>query len=106
MAKKKKLNVLQSIDQMIGEDADLRAMIDEEILNAEVASLIYEARTAAGLTQQQLAKLVGTTQPNIARLEDTSYEGHSLTMLQKIASELHRRLELRFVSTLGDTHAA
>jgi transcriptional regulator with XRE-family HTH domain len=57
-----------------------------------VAQLIYDARTKAGLTQKQLAGLIGTSQPNIARLEDADYEGHSLTMLQRIAKALNQRL--------------
>lgn len=60
--------------------------VERERTNAEVAQLIYDRRLAAGLTQKQLAKLVGTTQSVISRLEDADYEGHSLTMLQRIAS--------------------
>ena len=54
--------------------------------------MIYDLRTEAGLTQAQLAELVGTTQSAISRLEDTDYEGHSLSMLRKIARALGRRL--------------
>ena len=59
--------------------------------------MIYEARTQAGLTQEDLARLVGTKQPVIARLEDADYEGHSLSMLQRIAMALHQRLEIHLV---------
>jgi predicted transcriptional regulator len=59
--------------------------------------MIYEARTQAGLTQQELADLVGTKQPVIARLEDADYDGHSLSMLQRIATALHKRLEIQLV---------
>lgn len=58
----------------------------------EVKSLSYEARTSSGLTQKQLAELVGTKQPVIARLEDADYEGHSLSLLQKIARALNHRI--------------
>ena len=56
--------------------------------------MIYDARHKAGLTQKQLAELVGTKQQVIARLEDADYEGHSLSMLQRIAAALGRRLEV------------
>jgi ribosome-binding protein aMBF1 (putative translation factor) len=49
-------------------------MVAEASINAKVAQLLYEARTKAGLTQQQLAELIGTKQPVIARLEDADYE--------------------------------
>ena len=72
-------------------------MIAEETVNAQVARLVYEARTAAGLTQKQLADLLGTQQSTIARLEDADYEGHSLSMLRRIAEALNQTLEVRFV---------
>ena len=49
----------------------------------------------------QLAKLIGTKQPVIARLEDADYEGHSLSMLQRIAEALDQRLEVSFESSTG-----
>ena len=72
-------------------------LIEEETLNAQVAAIIYQVRTKAGLTQQELADLVGTKQPVIARLEDANYEGHSLTMLQRIAQALNKRVEVRLL---------
>jgi predicted transcriptional regulator len=60
--------------------------------------MIYAARTKAGLTQQALADLAGTKQPVIARLEDADYDGHSLSMLQRIATALNKRLEIHLVS--------
>jgi predicted transcriptional regulator len=50
--------------------------------------MIYDARTKAGLSQSELAVLIGSKQPVIARLEDGDYKGHSLTMLQRIAAAL------------------
>jgi DNA-binding XRE family transcriptional regulator len=67
--------------------------------NETVARKICELRKRAGLTQQELARLVGTTTSVICRLEDADYAGHSLAMLRRIASALNKRVELRFVST-------
>lgn len=86
------LKILEKINQG---DPELQEMIREASLNAEVAQLIYDARTQAGLTQHQLADLVGTKQSVIARLEDADYEGHSLSMLQRIASALNQRVEIQ-----------
>ncbi len=90
-------DALQILDRVTGRDAKLRRLIDRATVNAHIAKLIYEARTAAALTQQGLARLVGTTQSVIARLEDAEYEGHSLAMLQRIGAALGKRLEIRFV---------
>ena len=79
-----------------GKPARLKALEDLRA-NEEIARKIYELRTRAGLTQAQLAKLVGTTASVICRLEDADYEGHSLSMLRRIAACLNRRVEIRFV---------
>jgi len=65
--------------------------------NAEIARKIQALRTKAGLTQAQLAKLVGTTASVICRLEDADYKGHSVAMLRRIAAALNRRVEIRFL---------
>lgn len=105
-ARRSTTDALTIIDRMIGDDAELRAMIDEETVNAEVAAMVYKARTEAGLSQAQLAKLLGTSQPAIARLEDADYDGHSLTMLKRIAAVLNLALELRFVRPKRGSRAA
>jgi len=71
--------------------------LEEARADDEVARKIYELRTKAGLTQAQLAKMIGTTASVISRLEDADYEGHSLAMLRRIAAALNRRVEIRFV---------
>ncbi len=62
--------------------------LEEARANEEIARKIRELRTAAALTQAQLAKLIGTTASVICRLEDADYEGHSLAMLRRIAGVL------------------
>jgi len=62
-----------------------------------VARKIYDLRTKAGLTQRQLAAMIGTTASVICRLEDSDYNGHSLVMLNRIAAALNRRVEIRFL---------
>jgi ribosome-binding protein aMBF1 (putative translation factor) len=74
-------------------------LLREISLNAKVAQLIYAARKEAGLTQQQLADLIQTKQSVIARLEDADYEGHSLSMLQRIGEALGQRIEINLVPT-------
>ena len=89
------------LDRLIGKDRKLRRQVEVAKLSLSVAQMVYDARTTAGLTQAQLARLVGTTQSVISRLEDSDYGGHSLSMLQRIAEALHRRIEIRFVSEVA-----
>lgn len=88
---------LKILDNMIGDDKELRDLCEQATINAEVAQLIYDARVEAGLTQTELARLIGTTQSVISRLEDADYEGHSLSMLNKIAQALRREVKITLV---------
>lgn len=87
-------DALKIIEHLTCTDPELKEIVREASLNAAVAQLIYEARTRAGLTQQELADRIGTKQSVIARLEDADYEGHSLSMLQRIARALNQRVEI------------
>jgi ribosome-binding protein aMBF1 (putative translation factor) len=98
MAKKIKSKALQFVyDRYIGEDRALAAAFEEELLTADIASQIYNLRKRAGLSQRQLAAKVGTTASVICRLEDSDYDGHSLSMLKRIAAALGRQVKVLFV---------
>jgi len=73
------------------------ASLDAERLNARIAQLVHDLRTGADLTQAQLAEQIGTTASVISRLEDSDYNGHSLSILKKIAAVFSSKLEIRFV---------
>ena len=94
-------DALKILGNVTGNNEAIKAGIAQAKINFEVAQMIYDARTKAGLSQGELAELIGSKQPVIARLEDADYEGHSLTMLQRIAAALQQRLELRFVPQKG-----
>lgn len=78
----------------VGDDAERKASLQVERVNAEVARMIYELRDEAGMTQKELAKLIGTTQSVVSRLENADYNGHSLSMLNRIAKALNRHLSV------------
>jgi DNA-binding XRE family transcriptional regulator len=61
-----------------------------------------------GLSQKELAKLLKTSQQQISRLESASYEGHSLSMLRRVAEALHARVRVIFepVENHTGTHVA
>lgn len=81
----------------IKDDPKRLASLQKEREKLNIAGQIYNLRTQAGLSQAQLAKLIGTTQSVISRLEDADYNGHSLNMLQRIASALHYKVQVRLV---------
>src|SRR5262245_49799530 len=106
MAKKRKptKDAVEILDRRYYEGKpERRVALEEARANDAVARKIYDLRTKAGLTQRQLAKLVGTTASVICVLEDADYEGHSMAMLTRIAAALNQRVEIRFVPLEGKT---
>ena len=88
------------LDIEFGDDPGYPELRAPERVKSQAAQTIHDARLAAGLTQTHLARLAGTTQSVISRLEDGDYDKHSLAMLERIAAALHRRAEVRFVPVL------
>lgn len=95
--KRKTTDVLEIIDARYFRTPAARARLQDARASAEVARQIYALRKEAGLTQRELAELVGTRDSVISRLEDDDYRGHSLSMLRRIAAALGKRVEIRFV---------
>ena len=62
----------------------------------DIALQIAALREKAGLSQKDLAKLLSTSQQQISRLESPGYEGHSLSMLRRVAEALHARVRVVF----------
>lgn len=60
----------------------------------DVALQLAALRKESGLSQKELARRVGTSQQQISRLESPSYEGHSLSMLRRVAEVLGATLHV------------
>ncbi len=99
---KKTTDAVEIMKDMISDDLELREMSVEATINTHVAQLIYDARTEAGLSQKQLAEMIDTTQSVISRLEDAGYEGHSLSMLSRIAQATGREVKIDLVPVMSD----
>jgi transcriptional regulator with XRE-family HTH domain len=62
----------------------------------DVSLQIAQLRERAGLTQRDLATRLKTTQQQISRLESPGYEGHSLSMLRRVARVLNAQVRVIF----------
>src|SRR3990172_2360221 len=60
----------------------------------DVALQIVALREKAGLSQKELASKLHTSQQQISRLESPSYEGHSLSMLRRVAKVLSAKVRV------------
>ena len=83
--------------RIVGENADMKALLAETESEMDIAEQIYNLRTEAGLSQKELADKLDTSASVICRLEDADYEGHSLSMLRRIAAVVDKRVKVSFV---------
>jgi len=71
----------------------------------DVALQIAALREKAGFSQKDLARKLKTSQQQISRLESPSYEGHSLSMLRRVAKDLSAKVRVVFEAE-PQTHAS
>ena len=69
--------------------------MEEYDIDVEVRDLVISARSAANLTQKQLAQRSGVSQANISKIENGNYQP-SLSTLKRIAGALGKRLVVSF----------
>src|ERR1700746_3908047 len=82
------------VEQRVRKSPNYRKAFSQMLQQIDLALLVREMREDAGLTQSELARKIRTTQSVIARLEDAEYAGHSLTMLERIATACGVALKL------------
>ncbi len=77
-------------------DESLKKSYYRGLEKARIAMEIEQYREDAGLTQKQLAYLIGTSQSAISRIENPDYGKYSMNTLRKIAEKLELELVLTF----------
>ena len=71
----------------------------------DVAMQIAALREKAGLSQNELARKVKTTQQQISRMESPAYEGHSLSMVRRVARALNAEVKIAIEPIRSRKHA-
>ncbi len=95
---KKTTNGIEILERRyLRNDPEMQELVRQEFDKLQIAQQIYDLRQEAGLSQDQLAGLIGTKGSVISRLEDADYTGHSIKMLERIAIALGKQIELRIV---------
>jgi DNA-binding XRE family transcriptional regulator len=96
--KKGKVRTFQSRLREDIKDTAFKKHYQEERQALKLAMKIAELRDQKGLSQQELAKLMGTSQQAISRIESGEYEGFTLKTLEKIAEATGMRIKIEFVT--------
>lgn len=89
----KKTNFDRYLEEQM-EDPAFAARFKEAGEAWDVALQLAALREQAGLSQRDLARKLKTSQQQISRLESPGYEGHSLSMLRRVAKVLHARVRV------------
>ena len=76
-------------------DPEFRRVYEEEAAKKELWLQLMEARQAAGLTQAELAKRLGVSQAQVARIEKQGYDAYTLTTLRRYVEALGEGFELQ-----------
>ena len=79
-------------------DPEFKVHYQEERQALKLSLKIAKLRAKKGLSQQELAKLMGTSQQAISRIESGDYEGFTLKTLEKIAEATGTRVKIEFVA--------
>lgn len=96
--KKTKVRTFRSRLREDLKDPEFKARYREERQALKLAMKIIKLREKKGLSQQQLAKLMGTSQQAISRIESGEYEGFTLKTLEKLAEATGTQLKIEFIA--------
>lgn len=97
--KRKKDDLDKLTEKLLKKDPSLKEEFERAGQAWDIAFQIYDLRKKAGLTQAQLAKLVGTKQSNIARIESADYTGYTFKTLERVTKALKAKLEIKIIPT-------
>jgi len=96
--KKEKVRTFRSRLREDLKDPGFKAHYQEERQALKLAMKIAKLREKKGLSQQQMAKLMGTSQQAVSRIESGEYEGFTLKTLEKIAEATGTKVKIEFVA--------
>lgn len=95
--RRRKDDLDRTLEKILKKDPSFQEGLDKAGEAWDIAFQIINLRERAGLTQKELAELVGTKQSNIARIESADYTSYTYKTLEKIAKALKARLEVKVV---------
>ena len=92
--KTKKSDLEQSIQNWKHSNPELALTFDQDYASFKIGVLLKQAREEAGLSQEELARMIDTKRTAISRLENHAQDV-KLSTLEKVARALGKNLELR-----------
>lgn len=97
----RKINFDRYVREVIKKYPSLKKEIGKAERAWNIAFQIRALRKKRGFTQKQLAAKAGTSQPNIARIENADYESYTLKNLDKVMCALNAKVDVIIVPEEG-----
>jgi DNA-binding XRE family transcriptional regulator len=83
---------------------DFQRIYEEEAAKSDLWVQLVEARQAAGLTQAEVAKRLGVSQAQVARIEKRGYDAYTLNTLRRYVQALGEEFTLEVSIRKGKRH--
>jgi len=93
--KQPKTSLMGWIDEQLDRDARLRQEVDEALNALRLEQDLIALRERCGLSQSQLAKLVGVSQPAIAKIESGKIKNLQLKTLLRTAKAMGATVKIQ-----------
>ena len=85
---------MEWVNAQLAQDTSLREAVEAHLAGLRLEQQLAALREARGLSQRQVARLVGVSQPAIARLESGPVRNVELKTLLRVVTALGGRLNL------------
>ena len=92
-----KAEVTEWVEAQLVQDARLREQVEVRLNELRLEQQLARLREARGLSQRQVARLVGVSQPAIAKLESGTVKNLQLKTLMRMVTALGGRLQVEVV---------
>jgi ribosome-binding protein aMBF1 (putative translation factor) len=101
-----KSEFMEWLDGELEKDPEFRRRVDEALSEMRIEQDLVALREARGLSQSDLAKRIGVSQPLIARLESGRVKNLTLRTLARYAAGVGAQVRLQVVKDAGGQRGA
>ena len=106
MKEKKKANFEEWFDAQLHADDDFNRQVEETLQAMRIEQDLVALREARGVSQTQLAKTLGVSQPAVAKLESGKTKNIELRTLVRAVSALGGMVEIKIKKPVGSSRRA
>ena len=92
-----KADVMEWVEMQLAQDARLREQVEVRLNELRLEQQFAALREARGLSQRQVARLVGVSQPAVAKIEKGTMRNAKLSTLVRYAAALGGRVKVEIV---------